>query len=698
MPLSTDRPSSDQLSPSPLWSRLLTFLAALLISLSLCRLSLNRGESVSAAWLVTLALGTYWIAYRYYSRFIARRALEIDDQRITPAWRLQDGMDYVPTSRGILFGHHFAAIAGAGPLIGPILAAQMGYLPGALWILVGVVLAGAVQDMTILFFSTRRNAASLGAMMRSEIGAFAGLISSVGILLICVILLAVLALVVVKAMAISPWSSFTLLATLPIALFMGIYLHYIRPGQVVEASVSGVGLLLMALFLGQQVAHSPSGSALFSFSPLTLAWGLMGYALAASVLPVWLLLAPRDYLSTFLKIGTIVALALGILLKLPALHMPAVTTYIDGHGPVFSGTLFPFLFITIACGAVSGFHALVSSGTTPRMLERESHISAIGYGAMLTESFVAIMALIAACMLNPGLYFAMNTPASLIGHDVIHAAATISHWGFTITPEQLTQAARQVGEQSLLSRVGGAPTLAYGLASIMASVTGSGLMAFWYHFAVLFEALFILTTVDAGTRVGRYLLQDLLAVAVPAVQHSRAGGWIATLVFIAGWGYFLIAGLEDPLGGIHTLWPLFGIANQMLAGMALLLGCIILIRMQKQRYVWITLLPACWVLLSTLTAAALKILAKDPSIGFLAHAHTLQAALAHQQLLFPAHSVAEMQQMLHNDWIDSGLCALFFLIVCLVTLQVLRLGLRLWSQTEVSTAEEPVLSAPATRS
>ncbi len=657
-------------------------------------IALARGESISAAWLVIASLSVFTLAYRYYSHFLAHDVLGLDDRRLTPAYRHEDGLDHVPTPRGMLFGHHFAAIAGAGPLIGPVLAAQLGYLPGTLWILAGVVFAGAVQDMIILFFSTRRDAQSLGEMIRTEIGPAAGLMASLGILAITIILLAVLALVVVKAMSISPWSTFTLVTTLPIALFMGLYLRYWRPGRVLEVSVLGVLMLLLAIIAGGSIAAHPASASWFTLSAMTLAKGLMVYAVAASVLPVWLLLAPRDYLSSFLKIGTIIALAIGILVMLPPLRMPALSQFIHGQGPVFPGNVFPFLFITIACGAISGFHALVSSGTTPRMLQLESHIRPIGYGAMLAESAVAMMALIAASTLDPGVYFAMNAPASILGHDVQSASQVISHWGFVITPDTLLQTAHAVGENSLLSRVGGAPTLALGLAQILSGVTGQRMMAFWYHFAILFEALFILTTVDAGTRVGRFLLQDILGHAIPAWGNTRSwvGNLVATCLFVGAWGYFLITGVKDPLGGIHTLWPLFGIANQMLAGMALLLGCVILIRMQKKRYLAVVALPTLWVLLTTLTAAWQKMFSSQPAIGFLAHARQLELALSRHQLLVPAKSLVQMQQILFNDRVDFMLCALFSSLVLGMVLICLRVMVQIWSHTQPSTQETAYLT------
>ncbi len=517
----------------------------------------------------------------FYSRFIARKVFGLDDNRKTPAEVFNDGKDYVPTNKWVLFGHHFAAIAGAGPLVGPILAAQMGYLPGTLWIVIGVVLGGAVQDFVILFASMRRNGKSLGEMIKEEMGPVTGFIAALGILGIMIILLAVLALVVVKALVGSPWGMFTIAATIPIAILMGIYMRFIRPGRVAEASLGGFVLLILSIVVGQYVAEHPTLSAMFTLKGETIAILMIIYGFVASALPVWLLLAPRDYLSTFLKIGTIVGLALGIFVVMPDLQMPAVTKFIDGTGPVFAGDLFPFLFITIACGAVSGFHALVSSGTTPKMIELESHARPIGYGAMLMESFVAVMAMVAACVLTPGAYFAINSPAAVIGTDVAQAAKVVSSWGFTVTPDMLAQLAKDVGEQTVLSRTGGAPTLAIGMAHILSSVIGGkALMAFWYHFAILFEALFILTTIDAGTRVGRFMIQDIMGTFYKPLgkTDSLASNLIATTLCVLGWGYFLYQGVVDPLGGINTLWPLFGIANQMLAGIALLFATTVLFK------------------------------------------------------------------------------------------------------------------------
>ncbi|MCP1290125.1 carbon starvation protein A [Chromobacterium sp. S0633] len=648
--------------------------------------ALNRGEPVNAVWLIVAAVSVYSIAYRFYGRFIAHKVLELDARRLTPAEKYNDGLDYVPTNKWVLFGHHFAAIAGAGPLVGPVLAAQMGYLPGTLWILVGVMLAGAVQDFLILFLSVRRDGKSLGEIIRTELGAIPGVIASIGILMIMVILLAVLALVVVKALTGSPWGTFTIAATIPIALFMGVYTRYIRPGKIGEISVIGFILLMLAIVYGGDIAKNETLAPLFTLSGTTLAWTLIGYGFVASVLPVWLLLAPRDYLSTFLKIGTIVGLAIGIMIVAPNMHMPAVTKFIDGSGPVFAGNLFPFLFITIACGAVSGFHALVASGTTPKMLENETHARMIGYGSMLMESFVAIMALIAACVLDPGVYFAMNSPAAVIGKTAEEAAQVISSWGFLITPDMLTQMAKDVGESTILSRAGGAPTLAVGMAHILSNVIGGpAMMAFWYHFAILFEALFILTTIDAGTRVLRFMIQDLLGLVVKPMANTEswAANLIATGLAVTGWGYFLYQGVVDPLGGINTLWPLFGIANQMLAGIALILATAVLIKMQKTRYIWVTAVPTLWLLVVTLTAGWQKLFHASPKISFLAHAEKFSAAAAKGEVLAPAKNMAQMHQIIFNDYVDATLTALFMAVVIAMlafALNVMRKSLAVkWS-------------------
>jgi len=643
---------------------------SLLGAASLGVVALSRGETISALWIVLAAISVYFIAYRFYARFIAYRVLEVDGKRITPAWAKNDGLDYVPTHRNILFGHHFAAIAGAGPLVGPVLAAQMGYLPGMLWILAGVVFAGAVQDFIVLFISTRRDGRSLGDLIKSELGEVPGVIALFGAFMIMVIILAVLALIVVKALAHSPWGTFTVAATIPIAILMGVYMRYIRPGRIGEISVVGFLLLMAAIVVGGWVAADPIWGPMFTFDGTELTWMLIGYGFVASVLPVWLLLAPRDYLSTFLKIGTIVGLALGIFIVAPQLQMPAVTKFIDGSGPVWSGNLFPFLFITIACGAVSGFHALISSGTTPKLLDRETDAPLIGYGGMLMESFVAIMALVAASVIDPGVYFAMNSPAALIGKTAQEAATVISQWGFVVTPEVLTQTAADVGESTIISRAGGAPTLAVGMAHILHQVIGGqGMMAFWYHFAILFEALFILTAVDAGTRAGRFMLQDLMGTFVPAFKRTEAliPNLVATGLCVAAWGYFLYQGVVDPLGGINTLWPLFGVANQMLAAVALVLATVVLVKMKKQRYMWVTVMPTVWLLACTLTAGWQKVFSDNPKIGFLAHAAKFSAAAENGEVLAPAKSIEQMQQVIFNDYVDAALASMFVLVVLSIT-------------------------------
>ncbi|MDT0177903.1 carbon starvation CstA family protein [Enterobacter sp. BRE11] len=628
-------------------------------------LALNRGEHVNAVWLVVAAVACYSIAYRFYSLFIARNIFELDDRRRTPAERFNDGLDYVPTNKWVLFGHHFAAIAGAGPLVGPILAAQMGFLPGTLWILVGVMLAGAVQDFLVLFISTRRDGRSLGEMARQELGAFAGVITMLGALGVMIIILSALALVVVKALANSPWGLFTIAATIPIALLMGVYMRFIRPGKIAEVSLIGFVLMMAAIIFGGNVAQDPYWGPFFTLKGTSLTWVLVIYGFVASVLPVWLLLAPRDYLSTFLKIGVIVGLAVGIVFAMPEMKMPAVTRFIDGSGPVFAGQLFPFLFITIACGAISGFHALVSSGTTPKLVERESHIRFIGYGAMLMESFVAIMALICASVIDPGVYFAMNAPAAMIGTTVESASQVINGWGFVVTPEMLSGIARDVGEASVLSRAGGAPTFAVGMAHIITDVFNSrAMMAFWYHFAILFEALFILTAVDAGTRACRFMVQDLVGTVVPSLANNRSwvGNMAGTAVAVAGWGFFVYQGVVDPLGGINTLWPLFGIGNQMLASMALILGTVVLFKMKKQRYAWVTILPTAWLFITSMTAGWQKIFHVKPSIGFLAQANKFRKGIDEGVIIAPAKSVADMQTIVFSNQINAVLCGFFMLV------------------------------------
>ncbi|QFG32451.1 carbon starvation protein A [Pseudomonas umsongensis] len=659
--------------------------------------ALRRGEAINALWIVVASVAIYLVAYRYYSLFIANNVMQLDARRATPAVLNNDGLDYVPTNKHILFGHHFAAIAGAGPLVGPVLAAQMGYLPGTLWLIAGVVLAGAVQDFMVLFMSTRRNGRSLGDMVREEMGRIPGTIALFGCFLIMIIILAVLALIVVKALAESPWGIFTVMATIPIAMFMGIYMRYIRPGRIGEISVIGVLLLLGSIWLGGQIAADPVWAKAFTFTGVQITWMLIGYGFVAASLPVWLILAPRDYLSTFLKIGTIVALAIGILVTMPELKMPALTQFIDGTGPVWKGGLFPFLFITIACGAVSGFHALISSGTTPKLLDNEVNARYIGYGGMLMESFVAIMAMVAASVIEPGVYFAMNSPAAVVGGDVVAVATTVSNWGFAITPEALQAVAKDIGETTILARAGGAPTLAVGIAQILHSVLpGENTMAFWYHFAILFEALFILTAVDAGTRAGRFMLQDLLGSFVPALKRTEswAANFLATAGCVAMWGWLLYQGVIDPLGGINTLWPLFGISNQMLAGIALMLGTVVLIKMKRQRYVWVTMLPAVWLLICTTTAGFIKLFDANPAIGFLSLAKKYSDALANGQILAPAKDITQMQHVIFNAYTNATLTALFLFVVFSILFYALKVGIAAWGKKERTDKESPFQALP----
>lgn len=653
-----------------LFSKMMWVVVAIIGAVSFGILAVSRGEHVNAVWLVLAAVCVYSIAYRFYSLFIANKVFGLDSRRLTPAHRLADGLDYVPTNKHVLFGHHFAAIAGAGPLVGPILAAQMGYLPGTLWLLIGVVVAGAVQDFLVLFISTRRDGRSLGEMAKQELGSFAGVIVMLGALGVMVIILAVLALVVVKALTHSPWGVFSIAATIPIAIFMGIYMRYIRPGKIAEVSIIGFVLMMLAIVYGGDVAQHPYWGPVFDLSGTQLTWALVIYGFVASVLPVWLLLAPRDYLSTFLKIGVIAGLAVGILFAMPMLKMPAVTPFIDGTGPVFAGSLFPFLFITIACGAISGFHALVSSGTTPKLVDNEVNIRMIGYGGMLMESFVAIMAMICATVLEPGIYFAINAPAAVLGTDVQSAAEAVRNLGFVITPEALTVLANEVGESSILSRTGGAPTFAIGMAHIISEIFNNrSMMAFWYHFAILFEALFILTAVDAGTRACRFMVQDTVGIVIPAVKNSSSfiGNMLGTLVAVSAWGYFVYQGVVDPLGGINSLWPLFGIGNQILAAMALILGTVILFKMKKEKYVWVTIVPTIFLFITSMTAGWQKIFHENPKIGFLAQANRFSDAIARGEILKPAKSFAEMQSIVLSNQINAVLCA-FFMIVAIVML------------------------------
>ena len=668
------------------------FAVAVLGAFALSVVALRRGEAINALWIVVAAVAIYLVAYRYYSLFIANKVMQLDPNRATPAVLNNDGLDYVPTNKHVLFGHHFAAIAGAGPLVGPVLAAQMGYLPGTLWLIAGVVLAGAVQDFMILFLSTRRNGRSLGDMVREEMGRIPGTIALFGCFLIMIIILAVLALIVVKALAESPWGMFTVMATIPIAMFMGIYMRYIRPGRIGEISIVGVLLLLGSIWLGGQIAASPEWAPVFTFTGTQITWMLIGYGFVAAVLPVWLVLAPRDYLSTFLKIGTIMALAIGILVTMPELKMPALTQFVDGTGPVWKGALFPFLFITIACGAVSGFHALISSGTTPKLLDNECNSRYIGYGAMLMESFVAIMAMVAASVIEPGVYFAMNSPAAIVGGDVVTVAQTVTSWGFAITPDALTALAHDIGETTVLARAGGAPTLAVGIAQILHNVLpGENTMAFWYHFAILFEALFILTAVDAGTRAGRFMLQDLLGSFVPALKRTESwtANLLATGLCVAMWGYLLYQGVIDPLGGINTLWPLFGISNQMLAGIALMLATVVLIKMKRQRYIWVTMMPAIWLLICTTYAGLIKLFDPKPALGFLAQSRLYQDAIANGELLGAAKTVGQMRQVVINGYVNAGLTILFLFVVFSVLFFAIRSILRARRSAVPTVKESP---------
>ncbi len=654
-------------------------------------LALSRGEEVSALWILFAALSSYAIAYRFYARFIAYRVLGVDDSRATPAERLHNGVDFDVTDRRVLFGHHFAAIAGAGPLVGPVLAAQMGYLPGTIWIIVGVILAGAVQDMVVLFFSMRRDGKSLGQMVREEIGVIGGIAALIAVFAIMIIILAVLALVVVNALAESPWGVFSIALTIPIALFMGFYLRYIRPGRVMEVTAIGVALLLLAIIGGGSVEQMGLESAL-TLSPEKLVIGLVVYGFVASILPVWMLLTPRDYLSTFMKIGVIVLLAVGLVIATPALQNQAVTDFaLEGTGPVFAGKLFPFVFITIACGALSGFHALISSGTTPKMVAKESQVRMIGYGGMLMESFVAISALIAACVIDQGLYFAINSPASVTGGTPGAAATFINELGFTINPADLTAAAQSVEEESLISRTGGAPTLAFGISLIFSEAFGGGLAAFWYHFAIMFEALFILTAVDAGTRVGRFMLQDTVGNIWPKYAEIswKPASWSASAVVVALWGYMLYVGVTDPLGGINQLFPLFGIANQLLAAIALTLCVTLMIKHGKAKWAWVPGIGLAWDLIVTMTASWQKVFSNDPKIGYFQQRSDYQTAIDQGELLAPATDMGQMQQIVTNSTVNGTLQALFALLVIVVVVNAIFIWVKGVRAGSLPTTEVP---------
>ena len=643
---------------------------------AICAIALNRGESISALWFIAAAACVYAIAYRFYAAWIAATVLTIDETRATPAERLENGRDFIPTNKWVVFGHHFAAIAGPGPLVGPTLAAQFGYLPGTLWILIGAVLGGAVQDMVTLFFSTRRDARSLGQMARDEIGPIGGAAALIGTFLIMIILIAVLGLVVVNAMKHSPWATSTVAATIPIAMLVGFYMRNFRPGRVLEASILCVILLLLAVVGGVWINHNENLRGLFDHDGLSLAWAIIAYGFAAAVMPVWLLLAPRDYLSTFVKLGTVTLLAVAILILQPHIHMPALTQFTDGTGPIFGGKLFPFVFITIACGAISGFHALIASGTTPKLLANERDIRMIGYGAMLLESFVAIMAMIAATVLEPGVFFAINSPAGVVGKDAIDAIAKINSWGFAVTLEQMNQLAKDMGENSLFARTGGAPSLAVGMASILGNAFGKSMLALWYHFAIMFEAIFILTTLDAGTRVGRFMLQDMLGNIWPKIGRTS---WMPSVIFtsglvVAGWGYFLYIGVIDPNGGVNILWPLFGIGNQMLAAIALCVATGILVKSGKLKYAWITGLPLAWLVIVTSTAAWQKIFSDDVRVGFFAAANDLATKLATGTL--PPEKAAVAPHLIFNQQLDAYLTMFFVVVLWIVIFDTARVTLR----------------------
>lgn len=658
------------------FKNIIWFAVAVLGAYALSGIAFNRGESINALWMVTAAVCIYAIAYRFYAAWIAAKVLTIDETRATPAERLDNGRDFLPTNKWIVFGHHFAAISGPGPLIGPTLAAQFGYLPGTLWILIGVVLGGAVQDMVTLFISTRRNGRSLGQMARDEIGSIGGNAALIGTFMIMIILIAVLGLVVVNAMKHSPWATSTIAATIPIAMIVGVYMRNIRPGRILEASTIGVVLLLLSVFAGGWIDHNESLRVLFDHDGLPLAYAIILYGFAAAVLPVWLLLAPRDYLSTFMKLGTILLLAIAIVVLRPEIHMPAVTQFVDGSGPIFGGKLFPFVFITIACGAVSGFHALIASGTTPKLLTNERDIRMIGYGGMLLESFVAIMAMIAATVLEPGVFFAINSPAGVVGKSAIDAVATINSWGFAVTVEQMNQLAKDMGESTLFARTGGAPSLAVGMASIFASAFGKSLLALWYHFAIMFEALFILTTLDAGTRVGRFMLQDILGNFNKKLGETSymPSVILTSAVVVAGWGYFLYIGVIDPNGGVNILWPLFGIANQMLAAIALCVATSIIVKSGKAKYAWVTGLPLTWLVIITSTAAYEKIFSDDIRVGFFAAADHLSTQLAAGTLSLEKASIAP--RLIFNQHLDAYLTMFFVAVLWIVVYDMLKLTVR----------------------
>ncbi|MGE5725633.1 MAG: carbon starvation CstA family protein, partial [Acidobacteriota bacterium] len=665
------------------WGSILAWVVvSLLCGLAVAVIAVHRGESINAMWLVVAALCSYALGYRFYSKFLAARVLAWDALRATPAERLDNGRDFVPTNKWVVFGHHFAAIAGPGPLVGPVLAAQFGYLPGTLWILAGAVFGGCVQDFVILFFSVRRDGKSLTEIARDEVGRLGGVVAYLAVISIIVLILGVTALIVVNALKSSPWGAFTIAMTIPIALLMGVYLRVLRPGKVLEGSLLGFVLVLLAIWGGQWVAESPTLARYFTLSAPALAILIIIYGFAASALPVWLLLAPRDYLSTFVKLGTIAALALGIIALRPTLHMPALTRFVDGTGPVLAGKIFPFAFITIACGAVSGFHSLIASGTTPKLIRRETETRLVGYGGMAAESFVAVMAMIAACVLQPGVYFAISSPAGVVGSAPATAAATISSWGFPVSAAGMASLAQEVGEQTLFNRTGGAPAFAVGMAHIFAHSLGSRLlMAIWYHFAIMFEALFILSILDAGTRVGRFMFQEALGHVWQPLGRTS---WYPSVLFnsgliVAAWGYFLWQGVRDPLGGINSLWPLFGTANQLLATVALCVATTILMKMGRARYSPVTLLPLGWLVAVTFTASWQKIYSPNPRIGFLAHARQLAA--------LPVRA-PETARLIFNDRLDAAVTAALVMLVLLIVLESALVWIRVLSGRKLARVHE----------
>jgi carbon starvation protein len=664
-------------------------LVALLGAGALSGIAFSRGEPITGTWFVVAAVCSYMLAYRFYSAFIAAKIMALDDTRATPSELKEDGRDYVPTNKWVLLGHHFAAIAGPGPLVGPTLAAQFGYLPGTLWIIIGGCLAGCVQDFVILFCSVRRGGKTLGQMAKEEVGKRAGFIALITVLIIMVILLSVVALVVVKALQSSPWGTYTLAMTVPVAMLMGVYLRYLRPGRVMEATAIGLLLTGFSVISGQWVAESETWAPFFTLSGTTLAIAIILYGFAASALPVWLLLAPRDYLSAFVKVGAIVAMAFGILIVQPEIHMPPLTSFIDGTGPVFAGKIFPFCFITIACGAISGFHALISSGTSPKMIQRESHARMIGYGSMLMESFVGVMAMVAACALQPGVFFAINSPAGIIGSTSTQAAVTISSWGYPLEAATMDNLAKSVGETTLLNRVGGAPSLAVGMAQIFANTLGGDrLLSIWYHFAIMFEALFILTVLDAGTRVGRFMVQELLGHVYKPLGATGSYGSIlfASFLICFSWGYFLWQGVIDPLGGINSLWPLFGIANQLLASCALVVATTILLKMGKTKYLWVTLLPMIWLIAVTMTASYQKIFDESPRLGFLANAHALEAQIAKGAVA--ADALSRTQHLIFNNYLNVGVTALLVGLILFLIFEAISLWIGLLKGSKPSALNE----------